>query len=442
MPATHHPHAVLATWWRWVICGLLATEMMLFTSWRGGVGYYWSPVLLLLLPTCACVLLLLYARGRELQPASSASVPAWSRWATTLPVAVAGGWFIINKAKLEMRSFWKLDESSDIIVSLQAYARRWVLGGQIYQPLTWEVGYFIEPTYLPAMWFPYAIAELLGVDYRLMALSIFLAGVAGYFVVLGKLAQHWLSTILLGLLPFVLFYKLMHGTFGYIGITVEDMIVGYYSLLIVGILLANWPLQALGLLLCLLSRYSLIFWAPFYLGLVFFTHSRREALLIAGTAFAGVVGFYIIPYLSHNWHMFIDVQNCYTQAAVGEWQHYCEPNLPCHLYNGIGMAIFFLENLTGTILDKVLIVKKVHLSLIVLISLASALVYWRWPRLRIDYRVYAVLTLKIYLAFFYGFVQVPYYYLASVGCFVSVFVVLIAVLLRRADTPASQMITA
>jgi hypothetical protein len=49
-----------------------------------------------------------------------------------------------------------------------------------------------------------------------------------------------------------------------------------------------------------------------------------------------------------------------------------------------------------------------------LVVLVSAGYWFKW-RPQLDYRVYALLTLKVYLATFYAFVQVPYIYLTLVG---------------------------
>ncbi len=62
-----------------------------------------------------------------------------------------------------------------------------------------------------------------------------------------------------------------------------------------------------------------------------------------------------------------------------------------------------------------------------LLSVAAvALAAFLYHRLRhrYNYRVFALIALKFYLATFYAFIQIPYLYLISLGLFISVFVVM------------------
>jgi uncharacterized membrane protein YfhO len=122
--------------------------------------------------------------------------------------------------------------------------------------------------------------------------------------------------------------------------------------------------------------------------------------------------------------MFGQVQANYTIAAVAEWDHLNEKGLPAHLYNGVGMAPFFYEYASGSTLEKIMLLKQVHVMLLLAIVTGAALLYWRQRSPRMNYQMYAVVVLKLYLTTFYAFVQVPYTYLAMVGVFTSVFMVL------------------
>ena len=419
---------------RYLIYALFFAELTLFTWQRNYFGPYVSPAILYLTALALSLSVLVYARGRQWNPVPTRVVQlpsrqwwhnTWARGVALATGAIAGGWYTTNLVKREVRGFRPILEFADIIPALQAYARRWLVGAEIYTPLTWELGYFELPTYLPAMWFPFVLAEWMGFDYRYMAWGIFLLGVAFYELLVWRLHKNGLQTLLLALLPFVTFYAFITYVWAYVGITVEYMLLGYYALLVAGILLRWWPLQALGLLLCILSRYSLVFWAPLYLGLMFFYGSRRHALLIAGTVAVGVVALSIVPYLSHNWGLFMEVQRSYTDAAAYEWKHLNGEGLPIHVYNGLGFASFFYKYGHGSLYDRIGLLKTVHVGLLVSIVVAAGVVYYRQNIQRTDYRVFVVVILKLYLATFYAFLQVPYAYLATLGVFMSVFLVLI-----------------
>lgn len=424
---------------QYVVYALFVAELVLFNWQRNCFGPYASPVILYLLAIALVLSTLSFARGRRWElapplpngPIATWGPAAWQRLLAVATGAVAGGWYNTNLVKREIWSYRPILEFADIIPALQAYARRWLNGSEIYTPLTWELGYFELPTYLPAMWFPFILAERLGFDYRLVAWGIFLLGVLLYDYLVWRLRQPWPQTLALAALPFVVFYALITTQWAYVGITVEYMILGYYTLLVVGILLRFWPLQALALLLCVLSRYSLVFWVPLYLGLMFFYDSKKNALLVAGTVLVGVVALYIVPYLSHNWGLFMEVQRSYTDAAVFEWKHVDSLGVPLHPFNGLGLASFFYTYAPGSLYEKIGLLKTVHVALLLTVVAVAAVVYVRQRTRRTDYRVYLVAILKLYLATFYAFLQVPYPYLATLGLFMSVFMVLITVGLRQ-----------
>ena len=424
---------------QYLVYALFAAELVLFTWRRNYFGPYISPAVLYTLAIGLTISVLALARGRQwILPhatVQAGSQTMWLRLLALLASAIAGGWYNTNLVKVQIRSFRPVLEYADIIPALQAYARRWLTGAEVYAPMTWELGYFELPAYLPATWFPFILAEWLGFDYRFVAWGIFLLGVLLYEYLLWRLRQPWFQTLLLAGLPFVVFYALVTTQWGYVGITVEYMMLGYYSLLVVGILLRFWPLQALALLLCVLSRYSLVIWAPLYLGLMFFYDSKKNALLIAGTVLLGIIGFYIVPYLSHNWGLFMEVQRSYTDAAVYEWKHLGDDGLPIHPFNGLGFASFFYTYAPGSLYEKIGLLKTVHVGLLLTVVALAAVVFVRQQTRRIDYRVYVVAILKLYLATFYAFLQVPYAYLATLGLFMSVFLVLMTVGLLPAAEP-------
>jgi hypothetical protein len=244
-----------------------------------------------------------------------------------------------------------------------------------------------------------------------------------------RLQRSSLVTFALGALPPLFVYCVLcidaNATIFYV--TVEPLIVGYYLLLVAGVLLPSRPLQAVALVLCLLSRFSLVFWVPLYLGLLYVGDSRRWAWSLAGLGAAGVLLLYVLPVLSHDWGLFMRVQGVYTETTLGEWRHVDERGLPVHLYNGIGLTNFFYRFAPGDMLARLKLAKLVHLAALLLLVSSAALAYWRQRLPRTNYRLYAVIALKIYLATFYALLQVPYAYLASVGFFMSLYLVLIVV---------------
>ena len=420
---------------------LLAAEGFLFTLGRHAFGPYASAVVLYLCSIAACVGIYLLTRHSTWPPsrlgaATALGLPA-QRWAMAAGLGL-GLWLCLPQYIDAIRTTVAQDHS-DIVMALTVYPQRWLAGETVYKPLSAELGYFALPTYLPATWFPFVVPELLHIDYRWMSGAVFLIGVGVYLGMVYRQQQPARRTLALAFLPFGLLYSVVATEPGLIGWTVELLIVGYYLLLVAAILQPSYWGQAVMLTLCLLSRFSLVFWVPLHLALLFFQGSRRLALGIAGAVAAGVLLLYVVPFLSHDWSMFMQVQHSYTDVALGEWKHLNEQGRPLHLYNGIGFGNFFYRNMHGPLLSRLHALQTVHVTLLLVIVAAAAFIYWRQTGPRTDYRVYSILVLKVYLTTFYAFLQVPYAYLASVGLFLSLFLVFIVA--RYTDAvPATEHI--
>jgi hypothetical protein len=307
---------------------------------------------------------------------------------------------------------------------LQVYVSRFLAGEQVYTPFTRELGYQGTPGYLPLQWLPYVPAQLLGLDYRWLAFGVFALGTAAYNWRLAK--QEWQPVALLwkAVLPPLLLMAILLTDPGTLGLTVETLVYGYYFIFMASLFSRSWVGQALGLLLCLLSRYALVLWVPLYLLLLYFRGQRRQALLVGAGVLAGIGLLYVLPFLSQDWGMFMRVQGEYSQLAVGEWRH-LEPlaetgDKPYHLYKGLGMAAYFYAWAPGTLLDRVLLLKNFHFFFSGLAVVAAGVIFFR-SRQKIDHRLFALISLKLYLATFYHFIQVPYLYLTALSVFASVF---------------------
>jgi hypothetical protein len=412
----------------WAALVLVLLEALQFTFYRSMLGDYASPIVLYLTAVVLCIVAGAAVR-HQVWPAQLQARPVGrGRWWAIALAAIGGLCLCVPTLKSLFASHHPQD-ASDIVPAITVYCQRLLAGERVHQPLTENIGYFLEPGYLPATWFPFVVPEFFRFDYRWMSCFSLLVGVLGYWVVVVRLQRSSLVTFALGALPPLFVYCVLcidaNATIFYV--TVEPLIVGYYLLLVAGVLLPSRPLQAVALVLCLLSRFSLVFWVPLYLGLLYVGDSRRWAWSLAGLGAAGVLLLYILPVLSHDWGLFMRVQGVYTETTLGEWRHVDERGLPVHLYNGIGLTNFFYRFAPGDMLARLKLAKLVHLAALLLLVSSAALAYWRQRLPRTNYRLYAVIALKIYLATFYALLQVPYAYLASVGFFMSLYLVLIVV---------------
>lgn len=428
--------------WALLAAACLLGEAWLFTWGRLSLGDYLSGVVLTLCGLVAVGATYLAMRGRRwLLPAAQNSAllvrKSYGGWG----IALAAGLGVVActvRQQEVIQEFILSIGNSDIIPALSIYPRRLLAGEAVYAPFTEELGYFALPTYLPATWGPYLLPQVLEFDYRWMAFGLLLLGVGCYLVLVYRLRLSVLASFTLALLPFALTLSVQHTEAPMFGQTVEEMIIGYYFVLLSGLLLRQRALLILGLLLCLLSRYSLVLWVPLLLGLLYWQQGWREAVLVTGAVGLGVVVLYILPFLSHDWTLFLRVQQSYAVVAAGEWQHLNERGLPFHLYNGVGLGNLLYQFGSGSIPDKISLLRKLHLAGLLGTVLGAALLYWREAASRTDYRVFCALALKFYLVMFYALLQVPYAYLASVSVFASCF---LAVLLVQAVQPEARAVS-
>ncbi|SHJ35383.1 hypothetical protein SAMN02745146_2890 [Hymenobacter daecheongensis DSM 21074] len=407
---------------------LFVLETLFFTYLRGGLGPYWSPLVLYLLGLALCLLTARAVLDSRFQWPAPAAGPR-----TVLPrLAIGAGltfisWLITAPviAKLVGRvQVADIGVKSDIIPALQVYVTRFLGPETVYRPIT-LLGYTFLPNYPPLQWLPFVPAELWGLDYRAWAFGLLLlALLLAYQWPLARLALPRGEWLLKAVLPVLVLHFAVLTDKNMYSLTVESLIVGYYLVLAGGTLSKNPWLKALGLVLCLLSRFSLALWVPLY-GLLLLWENRRRGWLTAGLALAVVVLIFG-PFLLSDPTIFLRAQLENMGIAEGEWQRIdprAVPPLPMHLFNGVGFAPWFYD-MTGTLTERIARLQTVHFAACTAIVVLSGGLFWRF-RHRFDPRLAALLSLKVYLATFYGFLIIPYTYLASVSLFTSLFVVLL-----------------
>ncbi|MFC7666765.1 hypothetical protein ACFQT0_04530 [Hymenobacter humi] len=311
----------------WAVFGLVLLEAAQFTFFNQQAGPYGSPVAAYLTAVALCWAASRAVRHRPWPGLLPVAVCSSGWWPAAL--ALAGGlWLCVPMLRLQVSDVHPQDYS-DIIPALTVYCQRFLAGEVVHRPLTEDLGYFLEPGYLPATWFPFIVPEYLRFDYRWMSSFGLLLGVLGYLVVVVRLRRPAWVIFGLSALPLLFTYSILLTIPDIFSLTVEPLVVGYYLLLVAGVLLPSRPLLVAALVLCLLSRYSLVFWVPLYIGLLYFNESRRWAWALTGLAAAGVLALYVVPILSHDWGLFVRVQKVYTETTLGEWRHLNPWASPC-----------------------------------------------------------------------------------------------------------------
>lgn len=418
-----------------LIGGLFILEVLLLTYWRNNFGVLLSPVLFLFFSVAlcaACFKVQLDSDGSGLLPAAKAN-----RLAKFLLLAIAAtvtATVIYEELKIIVANFPIDPKFSDVIPALKIYVRRFLANEPVYVPFS-DFGWEIFPNYLPMQWLPFVAAHWLNIDYRLMASIVLVIGFIGYWVLVARFSCSPSELVLKALLPIAVILSLLRTDPSTFGFTIEVLIFGYYFILATGIFTKSPLLRAIGIVLCILSRFSFVFWLPLYFLILYFDENRRRALITAALVILGIILIYVIPFLSKDWMIFIKAQQMYSGAAVGEWEHMNDQQQPMHLYNGIGMAVYFHKFLDWELAERIRLLRNTMIVVSILTVLLSGWIYYRF-RNRIDYRIFLLISLKLYLSVFYAFMQVPYIYLTALPVLLSCFMVGTVVLDRQKPEPA------
>jgi hypothetical protein len=206
-----------------------------------------------------------------------------------------------------------------------------------------------------------------------------------------------------------------------LGVTVETLIVSYHLLLGLALIAGTQIWKGLALAGCLLSRYSVVLWVPLALA-VFWMRDGYKSVMTISLIFLGVFSMTYLPFLLDDPMSFKKGYDYHSQAAVNLWhpRDWQNPDdTPENLLQGLGFGIYFYENISGDISDKVAGYKLAHVLLSSLTVLALGLFYFT-QRAKIDYRLFLLGSLKIYLVVFYNFIQIPFHYLYLVSVFIGI----------------------
>ncbi|MFY7732496.1 MAG: hypothetical protein ACOVSR_03360 [Bacteroidia bacterium] len=321
---------------------------------------------------------------------------------------------------------------SDIIPFIdEIFVKRFMNNEVIYAPYTgFNYGTF-TPGYLPLHWFPFVISNVLNINYQWVVVIVFLLACAIYTLVLFKNIQQKEWLLINCALPFILLFTIYYKNGKTAVQSIEIMIMGYYLILATLLFSSNVILKAVGLILPFLSRYSFLFWLPVY----FYNLLRnnfKKFLLVSVLFGVMILLFFVIPFVLPIPEMLKTFNANYTTSILGEWkgQSWQAPtDRPFQLFQGIGLASWFYQFGSGSLLERIELNKNALFLFSILSSLTIILLQSK-IRKTISANLFSLLALKFMLTIFYAFIMVPYDYLNWVPLVVSI------VILSRINHPS------
>lgn len=401
----------------------LLIEFGFLTFFKNSLGIYWSPLAWMFggLLTCGAAFYMMRNKYNVLPVLGNVTELGKRRkviWG--LYVLGAGvGAFLLSGI---FADFPVDPKGSDIIPSLEFYVRRLLSGETVYKPLPFE-GYEVDPTYFPMLWSPYIFSEVLGIDYRWTAYLMFLIPIAFYHRHLYRQGIPLGEMALKALLPFVLLAIYCLFDRGSMGYAVELLPIGFYLLLTLSVFHRTRWVMAVGILLCLMSRYAFTFWLPVYLLIYWIERGFKPVFQVSISVLVGVIMIYILPFLSKDWTIFTKGLAYYAKTASTQWvaQSWQKGDArPFHLNQGLSYATYFYDFTDGTVEERLTLNRKVHIMACAIAALIILLFYFYYRKKDLDHKLFLIIALKFYLIIFYGFFYVPFSYLFKLPFFLSI----------------------
>ena len=198
-----------------------------------------------------------------------------------------------------------ITQNTDVLVQLRTLFTRFLHHENPYQPVT-AFAWAPFPAYMPLHWLPIGITEALHCDMRWTgflglggALSLY-----GYYVSAQHKALHWFQKTLIIVLPSAAMLTFFLSFFDYKSMELtsctEPLIAAYYMILMVGLLFDKKGLLIFGLIACLLSRYTFVFWLPLFAFLYYKNKTRKENIVLWTSVLGGVLLLYVLPFLTQD----------------------------------------------------------------------------------------------------------------------------------------------
>ena len=315
---------------------------------------------------------------------------------------------------------------SDIMPQIDVMVRRFFWEGITPYATFTDLGYPLFSPYMPLHWGPFAIPRALGFDFRWLALGVYAVGGLYFSYVTAKKQIEFAYQVIMVLLPAWFLWKLIQHEPNIFGHTVELLIAAYYLIMALTVMSKSPYLRALGLILCLLSRYTLALWIPLYVGVIFFTESRRKAVIISALSVGAVLFLYVFPFLLKDPGIFRQGLEHHSNVVQKAWTHtewYTPEGRPGVLSYEVGLGRYFFDFWPGPAENRLKAITLWQLILSVGSTIVMGLLYRRL-RQRIKNPLFLLLSLQLYLTFFSHLYGLPFVYYMMVPVTVSMVVVL------------------
>ena len=301
---------------------------------------------------------------------------------------------------------------ADMLPVIKIMGERWISGKDVYAliPEIWDG---MKPVYLPVMWMSYVPPLFFGLDIRVTNLMILIGVTALILRIFDRPRNHHYVSLVI-LLPLLLLFSYIFLTYStFITISEEPVVVGFYCLLVYAVMRSKPWLIIIALAGCLLSRYTLAFWAVIYLVYGYFVINHRRYLSIAiGTGVLCAL-LLVISQGIYKVDLFLSLKDAYVTSITDPAREWSAVNT---MTKNIGLARFVAyENLI-----------YLHTALVwgsLLLPLGLFTLYHFVLKKWVHFALFAACSLKLCLVYFFNVNPLPYSYLFYTSTFLSLIII-------------------
>lgn len=297
---------------------------------------------------------------------------------------------------------------SDVIPQIEALYDRFASGKYPYQ-LVYFPSHIAFPVYLPANWLPIGITRFLDADSRWVGILFLTLAIAVFSWYVFQSKVNLFTKVILAISPSAVIWACVWDpNFNGMPVTLETLIAAYYLVLAAGLFAKNLPLTVFGIILCLLSRYTLVFWLPTFAYLLWVNLPKKYSYIVWSVV-GTVVVLVLAPFFATHMDSFFEGVKYHNNCAIADMHGYGDDLISWSQESGVSFAPHFRAILNGDAEYKVTTIRYIQGALMILLNIV-AIFHYRKVRAKVDFYSFALGYLYLCVLLFYMFSPLTYWY--------------------------------
>ena len=315
---------------------------------------------------------------------------------------------IVYYFNIGIHKYGNYETFSDVIPQLKVLYERYSKGVQPYAPLE-MYSHKPYPVYMPAHWLILAPAYLLNFDLRWIGIIILLITIFSSLLIIRTRFISLLQMFFGLIISFVAILSYCILAKSELFVTFETPIAAYYIILAIGLANRNLVWITIGIILCLLSRYTVVFWLPLFCFIAINELTLKQNILMFGAILSSIILFYILPFLIIEPNLLSIGIAYHNNAAIADWFGYGIPPISWTQETGVSFGPILKLIFSGDAEQEVYKTRVLQAFMMIALNIIGLLIYKKYKGI-INYFDIALIMLYLILVFFYIFSPLTYRY--------------------------------